>query len=352
MRARIKYREIYGELKSRIHDGVYPPGSRIPSQNELMEQFEASFSTISRALQELVMDGYIHRINGKGTFVSERHNKTGKAKTRQIGLVICSLDSRGGMLLGLLLGAFERETRELGYQLVISSSGGDASKEREAIERMCENGVDGIVIWYIGGERNLDVIERLKTTSVPFSLIDRYLPSIPTDYVVTDNYLGGLEAGRFLARMSPARILFFGLNEISTSVYDRTRGFRDAMAEAGLKEASDALFLTVESSQGAYKLALRMLAGMPSPLGIFAINEPVFTEVFKALSEAGRLGSSFLSCFDELYVPVPSSIPFLNVLQPHEQIAAAAVKALDGRIRGGNVSTQLSIPPVFATSGV
>ncbi|MCA9924126.1 MAG: GntR family transcriptional regulator [Anaerolineales bacterium] len=59
-------------LRQRIFDDVYAPGSRLPSENELLQEFDVSRATIRSALTKLAADGLILRKQGDGTYVNER----------------------------------------------------------------------------------------------------------------------------------------------------------------------------------------------------------------------------------------------------------------------------------------
>ena len=66
---------LYAQLKERIIDliaeRVYVPGDQLPSQRELIDEFGASHMTVRRAINELIQEGVIHAIPGKGIFVSQ-----------------------------------------------------------------------------------------------------------------------------------------------------------------------------------------------------------------------------------------------------------------------------------------
>lgn len=64
-----KYDEIYRELKSSVEGGAYPYGELLPSENTLIERFACSRNTVRRALAELMDDGYVQPIHGKGVRV-------------------------------------------------------------------------------------------------------------------------------------------------------------------------------------------------------------------------------------------------------------------------------------------
>ena len=56
-----------------IQDGVYPPGSQLPSEPELALQMDVSRMTLRRALALLQEDNLVINIRGKGNFISERN---------------------------------------------------------------------------------------------------------------------------------------------------------------------------------------------------------------------------------------------------------------------------------------
>lgn len=63
---------ISASLKREIRDGVYPPGSRLPTEADLCERFGVSRPTVRAAVKELDVLGLVHTRHGVGTFVSER----------------------------------------------------------------------------------------------------------------------------------------------------------------------------------------------------------------------------------------------------------------------------------------
>lgn len=64
------YEQIYQLLRNKIFDGQLRPGDLLPSEAELVEQYQVSRATVRQALDELVSDGLIQRKQGRGTFVS------------------------------------------------------------------------------------------------------------------------------------------------------------------------------------------------------------------------------------------------------------------------------------------
>ncbi|MFJ9010880.1 GntR family transcriptional regulator [Streptomyces canus] len=60
---------ILAKLRSRISDGKYRPGSHLPPQRALAEEFDVSRDTIQRVLEELKTEGWIESRQGSGSKV-------------------------------------------------------------------------------------------------------------------------------------------------------------------------------------------------------------------------------------------------------------------------------------------
>lgn len=67
-----KYQTIENEIKSQIENGELKPGDMIPSENQLCELHNTSRMTVRQALNNLVIEGYLFKHKGRGTFVSKR----------------------------------------------------------------------------------------------------------------------------------------------------------------------------------------------------------------------------------------------------------------------------------------
>ncbi len=64
------YYKLRESIREKILKGEYLPGSKIPSEQELMEEYNVSRMTVIRAINDLVQEGLLYRKQGKGTFVS------------------------------------------------------------------------------------------------------------------------------------------------------------------------------------------------------------------------------------------------------------------------------------------
>jgi GntR family histidine utilization transcriptional repressor len=69
--AKPRYQQLKDLIINRISAGELRPSDRVPSENELVEAMNVSRMTANRALRELNDEGYVERIAGRGTFVSD-----------------------------------------------------------------------------------------------------------------------------------------------------------------------------------------------------------------------------------------------------------------------------------------
>lgn len=67
--------KIYNELYAKIKSHFYKPGEKLPTENELKNEYKVSLTPIRQALGSLESDGLIIRQPGKGTFVTQNIKK-------------------------------------------------------------------------------------------------------------------------------------------------------------------------------------------------------------------------------------------------------------------------------------
>lgn len=79
-----RFVQIKSDVLEQIENGGMKPGDRVPSENQLAEQFAVSRMTARRALTELVDEGILMRSQGLGTFVSDHRPMSSMLTIRSI----------------------------------------------------------------------------------------------------------------------------------------------------------------------------------------------------------------------------------------------------------------------------
>lgn len=64
-----KYLVIYREIAEKIQNGTYTAGQKLPSEHEMVEAYSTSRETIRKALGQLAQNGFIQKVQGKGSIV-------------------------------------------------------------------------------------------------------------------------------------------------------------------------------------------------------------------------------------------------------------------------------------------
>ena len=64
------YQQVKEDIKAAIHSGKYKAKEQIPPEPALSTEYSVSRITIRRAVEELCSEGYLVKMQGRGTFVS------------------------------------------------------------------------------------------------------------------------------------------------------------------------------------------------------------------------------------------------------------------------------------------
>lgn len=71
------YKTVYDSVKQQIRDGVYQPGTLIPTETELCEAYNVSRTTVRKAISMLNDEGYLSIKQGRGTEVISQSTTQG-----------------------------------------------------------------------------------------------------------------------------------------------------------------------------------------------------------------------------------------------------------------------------------
>ncbi|MFI6485043.1 GntR family transcriptional regulator [Nonomuraea sp. NPDC050663] len=104
--ARSAYQEVAALIRSRIEDGTYPRGSRLPTEEQWADEFGYTRVTINAALRVLANEGLVIRARKRGTFVRPIDPIVRRSGARHLK----QARERGGAH-----GAFDAELAERGY---------------------------------------------------------------------------------------------------------------------------------------------------------------------------------------------------------------------------------------------
>jgi DNA-binding LacI/PurR family transcriptional regulator len=238
-----------------------------------------------------------------------------------------------------VLGGVEGVLEAADYHLLLSSL-----KRNEELLRLAKaNRVDGLLV--IGCDIADRVLGTLAKTGIPLVLIDNAFEGLPS---ITVDHVGGATAAvRHLLDGGYRRIAFVTETLDNFNFQARLRGYRGALAEAGI--ACDAA-LTAEggnSWEGGYHAMKAILArvGEP-PEAVFGANDPAALTAFKALQEVGCRVPEDVAVvgFDDIHLAAHHTPPLSTVRIDKRLLGRTGAEMLLARIHGASPE-----PVVLAT---
>ncbi len=122
----------------------------------------------------------------------------------------------------------ERIAAASGYQIIYFDTTNDANKARQHIQLCIEKEIDGLIV--VPPEDFEETVEKLKQR-IPMVLFDRFLPTVETSYVISDNRKGAYDATKYLLEQKSKRVGLVSLYSDHTHIRGRLDGYMDAMDE-------------------------------------------------------------------------------------------------------------------------
>lgn len=328
------YEGIKQLLKGRIERGELAVGDRIPSEFELAEQLGVSRSQTRPALRELQLEGYLIRKQGSGSYVAPVSNRTPSVRvagTQTVAIVIPQeiYGHANNIVQGFMHRMADQSRQVITYNLNIRRP--DDASEVQCLRSVVASGVAGIAAWVVNNDgQTREYVQELAERAFPVVLLDRNLPGVDTDFVVTDNKKLGYDLTSALLDRGHRRIGFAGIEHPeSSSVQERLAGYRQAIKEASI--AFDArLVMRIEDMENA---ATAVMALRDEPTAFVCTFEEPLDLLSQQLEALGyRLGEDIDVAVVTDYPPGLPNVPLITAPQQGFEIGATAADLLLARI--------------------
>ncbi len=231
--------------------------------------------------------------------------------------------------------ALDKVLRERGYHTIISCYSSDHGLERDYFNFLVSTGVDGLI--YLPENLTADEFsEIIANRSVPVVQVDRAIPGVCADAVLTDNTEVSCQAVSHLIRSGHRRIAAItGPGSIQTA-RERIAGYLRALEENGIPY-DDSLVLRGELIFATgYQGFLHMMGLAAPPTAIFSTNSDITIGVITAARERGVNIPDDVTVFGYDCVDVCSMMtpPLPVVYQPEQEIGRTAAQWLIRRLEG------------------
>ncbi|MAW95418.1 MULTISPECIES: LacI family DNA-binding transcriptional regulator [unclassified Leeuwenhoekiella] len=209
-----------------------------PSITDISKALNVSITTISFVLngkgeerkisKEVIekIEKYAEKINYRPNQVAQSL-RTGKSK-----ILVFMVEDIGNSFFAKIARIIEEIAYKKDYKVLFCSNENNDERSRELITVFHERQVDGfIIIPSAGIEAD---IQNLIKAGKPVVLGDRYFQNLPSHYVTINNYDASKNGTKHLIANNYKNIAFITIDTNQIQMLDRTRGYEDAVKEAGL----------------------------------------------------------------------------------------------------------------------
>jgi LacI family transcriptional regulator len=237
--------------------------------------------------------------------------------------------------------AFERGIQDVaagaGYDLITYNTDGAAEKERKFLRSALTGRFDGVIVRLFKTPLS-DCLQLVKAGVSVVALTSEAPPAgaVPIDTVAIDGAAAARAAVAYLITRGHRRIGVLAGEAGSRAHVQRTRGYREALAEGGILVEPTFAKECEFTEAGGYAATQELLKLGERPTAFFATNDLVALGALMALREAG------LHVPDDVAVVGFDDIPFARLVDPPlttiaqypERLGARAAELLLERING------------------
>lgn len=349
------YTKIIQYIRDEIASGNLQPNQKIPTEMDLMERFAVSRATVIKALSELNSKGVIYRVQGSGSFVSDRRESGKKRNMRIISFItpffdheIDRFDERE-MVRGI-----EKYSRENGHFLTLHFTEQNPQLEIETIRKCREEEVDGIILYPCVESDYVPLLNELIVDNYPIVTLDNLLYGMAIPCVQTDNKKGGHLATKHLVDRGYDKLFFVTDQKIKVmSTNDRYFGFCAALKESRKELAGDSFVvlahylsgngasktITYEEHRDVYLKLIRDLTRKHPDrrVGIFAANDYIGLSILKAALELAISVPETIGIvgFDDSDAGANAPLPLTTIKQNFFEIGRRSAETVVGMIKDG-----------------
>jgi GntR family transcriptional regulator of arabinose operon len=321
---------IGAEIRKRIADGLYAPGSKLPSQRLLAREFATSPTTISRALAELEAGGLIAQKPRAGTHVIPLSDRSGAGA---VAILVAGENGAAPPPASYrpILDGVRKTLARRQQHACLAAEFFDPALATPAL--LMKRYAGALFIQGLGFERLLPELEARRFPCV----VAKLEKDIPVSCTWVDHAKSTQTAVRILAHLGHSRIALL-TRSASRFFYGKAiEGYREALEREGIAfDPGRLITVPLATADGAYRRMRDYLARRPAPTAIVAARDYLACGAARALTEKGlRIGTDVsLIGFDN--TSWPTDDPFLTTFaEPDEELGAEAAAMLSDRLVGG-----------------
>ncbi len=253
-------------------------------------------------------------------------------RSRSIGVLLPDMTAP---FFGTVVMAMDKILRENGYHTLISCYGSNHGLERDNLQFLMDNGIDGLI--YAPEDLSVDeVLELTSSSNIPMVQIDRLIPGLKSDAVLVDNTAAVYEAVTALAARNHRRIAIITGPKSVLSAKERLAGYLRALSDQGIL-FKDELVISGQNEFATGYQGFETLMSLPEPpTAVFTTNYNITIGLVTAARERGVQIPDELDIFgfDSMEICTMMKPPLPVVYQPEQEIGQTAASYLIQRLSG------------------
>lgn len=305
------------------------------TMRDVARQAGVSISTVSHVINNsrAVSSGARERVEAAMAELGYKPNALARSLRRQqthsIGMIIP--DSANPFFAEIARG-IEDASFSQNYHVVLCNTEGDLEKQITYTNLLIRNQVAGIV--FVAAGISTELVEDLQQRQVPLVVVDREVPGVNVDTVLTDHYQGGRLATQHLVDLGHRRIACISAGSELSPSSERLTGYEDVLLENGLP-VDEALIVRGDFQyKSGYEAGQKLLSLADPPTAVFAGNDLMAVGCISAVTQQGRRVPDDLSVvgFDDVRLASFTNPPLTTIAQPKREIGKLAVEMLLDRI--------------------
>ena len=330
-----KYLKLKRDLLRKIKSAR--AGDRVESEHELVARHSLSRATVSRAINELVAEGYLYREQGRGTFVASVAGRPDGA----LGFIYYTWG--GGIsrsdYFGSILRGVEAAAREAGRDILFMPGKTAPGEELQppSPAELARKGLAGVLAVGIDSD---DHLADLLASGLPVVSVDYHSERLEMDAAVGGAEEGGFQGTRYLLDRGHKRVAFLGHSRHGSRAYlapdqgslERLAGYRRAHSAAGLNVEDELVFQPRQQETGCMDHLAGLLAAGRPPTAVFGTSLGHFEDVFAWAREKGLEIEAVSS--DTLPAADRDRPPAMRACEAPVEIGRTAARLLLERIAG------------------
>jgi len=309
--------------------------------NDVAKVSGVSKTTISRYLNgkyEFMSKDTRKRIQSVIEELKYRPSNVAKTlKSKKSGLIGVIIADIGSQFSSILLKGIGDTCKDHGYQVVISNVNNDPEKEREYIESLMDNRVEGIIVNTTG--YNDEFLVEVNETRVPLVLADRTMENLKIDSVAINNYNITFDTIKYLVEKGYKNIAFFTEEPCGNRArYLRRSGYLNAMKQLLHVDANNLIYtIDSEDESTSIKAIAEFNNSYKDELkAIFTINGVILLSVLQGIKKSKyKIPEDFYVCGFEDWGWATLVYSEMPVISHHSyEVGVESAKMLIKRITG------------------